>query len=148
MILLREKGAHGASARCEQICMALPQRSKGSTLKNHMLLIANTTTVASQTDPISPTHMASTSQTASSNRQAMTAQPKLQKSYLSSAGGRSRLPFEDVLKLQKSPHAPPRNRKLNQRCRKSVVTKVSCKAFGLIIPPRGTERLLGSHYDA
>ena len=52
-------------------------------------------TVASQTDPIaiiiSPAHMASTSQTASSNRQAMTAQPKLQKSL----------------------HAPPRNRKLN-----------------------------------
>ena len=66
MILLREKGAHGASARCEQICMLLPQRSQGSTLKNHMLLIANTTTVASQTDPISPAHMASTSQTASS----------------------------------------------------------------------------------
>ena len=34
MILLREKGAHGASARCEQICMLLPQRSQGSTLKN------------------------------------------------------------------------------------------------------------------
>ena len=67
MILLREKGAHGASARCEQICMLLPQRSQGSTLKNHMLLIANTTSVASQTDPISPAHMASTSQTASSN---------------------------------------------------------------------------------
>ena len=59
MILLREKGAHGASARCEQICMLLPQRSQGSTLKNHMLLIANTTTVASQTDPISSAHMAS-----------------------------------------------------------------------------------------
>ena len=68
MILLREKGAHGASARCEQMCMLLPQRSQGSTLKNHMLLIANTTTVASQTDPISPAHMASTSQTANSNR--------------------------------------------------------------------------------
>ena len=45
-----------------------------------MLLIANTTTVASRTDPISPAHMASTSQTASGNWQAMTAQPKLQKS--------------------------------------------------------------------
>ena len=45
-----------------------------------MLLIANITTVASQTYPISPAHMASTSQTASSNGQAMTAQPKLQKS--------------------------------------------------------------------
>ena len=40
MILLREKGAHGASARCEQICMLLPQRSQGSTLKNHMLMTA------------------------------------------------------------------------------------------------------------
>ena len=49
MILLCEKGAHGDSARCEQIRMLLPQRSQGSTLKNHMLLIANTTTVASQT---------------------------------------------------------------------------------------------------
>ena len=90
MILLRKKGAHGVSARCEQTCMLLPQRSQGSTLKNHMLLIANTTTVASQTDPISPAHMASTSQMASNNRQAMTAQPKLQKPL----------------------HAPPRNRKL------------------------------------
>ena len=68
MILLCEKGAHGDSARCEQIRMLLPQRSQGSTLKNHMLLIANTTTVASQTDPVSPAHMASTSQTASSSR--------------------------------------------------------------------------------
>ena len=90
MILLCEEGAHGDSARCEEIRMLLPQRSQGSTLKTHMLLVANTTTVASQTDSISPAHMASTSQTASSNRQAITAQPKLQKSL----------------------HAPPRNRKL------------------------------------
>ena len=85
MILLREKGAHGVSARCEQNYMLLPQRSQGSTLTNHMLrriLIANTTTVASQTYRISPAHMASTSQTASSNRQAITAQPKLQKSHV------------------------------------------------------------------
>ena len=32
MILLREKGAHGASARCEQICMLLPQRSQARIL--------------------------------------------------------------------------------------------------------------------
>ena len=55
-----------------------------------MLLITDSTTVASQTNPVSPVHMASTSQTAKSNRQAMTAQPKLQKPL----------------------HAPPRNRKL------------------------------------
>ena len=55
--------------------MLLPQRSQGDTPKNCMLLIANTITVASQTDPIRPAHMASTSQTASSNRQATTAQP-------------------------------------------------------------------------
>ena len=55
MILLREKGEHGVSSRCEKVGMMLPQRSYGSTLKNHMLLITN------------------------SNRQAMTAQPKLQK---------------------------------------------------------------------
>ena len=84
MILLCKKGTHGDSARCEQVPgpvrMLLPQRSRGSTLKIHMLHIVNSTTVTSQTDPISPAHMASTSQTASSNRQAMhhlTTQPKL-----------------------------------------------------------------------
>ena len=71
-------------ARCEQIRMLLPQRSQGSTLKNHMPLTANSTTVASQTDPTSPARMASISQTA------MAAQPKLQKAL----------------------HTPPRNRKL------------------------------------
>ena len=79
MVLLSEKGAHGVSAWCEEVCMLLPQRSQGSTLKNHMLFITNSTTVASQTNPVSPVHMANSSQTASSNRQAMTAQPKLQK---------------------------------------------------------------------
>ena len=70
----------------------LPQRSQGSPLKNHMLFISNGTvvTVTSQTNPVSPVDMASTSQTAISNWQAMTAQPKLQK-WL---------------------HVPPRNRKL------------------------------------
>ena len=90
MVLLSEKGAHGVSARCEKVCMLLPQRSQRSTLENHMLFIANSTTVASQTNPVSPVYMGSTSQTASSNWQAMTAQPKLQKSL----------------------HAPPRNRQL------------------------------------
>ena len=47
MTLLCEKGAHGDSARCEQVCLLLPQRSQGSTLKKHMLLMANSTTVAS-----------------------------------------------------------------------------------------------------
>ena len=89
MILLSGKGAHGVSLRCEKVCMLLPERSQGSTLKNHMLFITNSTTVASQTNPVSPVHMASTCQTASSNWQAMTAQPKLQKPL----------------------HAPPRNRK-------------------------------------
>ena len=68
MILLSEKGAHGVSSRCEKAGMLLPQRSYGSTLKNHMLLITNSTTVASQTNPVSPVHMASTSQTANSNQ--------------------------------------------------------------------------------
>ena len=77
MVLLSKNGAHGVSARCEKVCMLLPQRSQGSTLKNHMLFIANSTTVASQTNPASPVYMASTSQTASSNWQAMTAQPAL-----------------------------------------------------------------------
>ena len=54
MILLSEKGAHGVSSRCEKASMLLPQRSCGSTLKNHMLLITNSTTVASQTNPVSP----------------------------------------------------------------------------------------------
>ena len=35
MLLLCEKVAHGDSARCEQVCMLLPQRSQGSTFKNH-----------------------------------------------------------------------------------------------------------------
>ena len=70
--------------------MLLPQGSQSSTLENHMLFIANSTTAASQTNPVSPVYMASTNQTASSNSQAMTAQRKLQKPL----------------------HAPPRNRKL------------------------------------
>ena len=41
------------------------------TLKNHMLLIANTTTVASQTDPISPAHNA-----AAADDQLMTNKPR------------------------------------------------------------------------
>lgn len=40
----------------------LPQRSQGSILENHMLLIANSVTVASQTNPVIPVHMVSTSQ--------------------------------------------------------------------------------------
>ena len=56
MALLSEKGAHGVSARCEKVCMLLPQRSQGGTLKNHMHFIASyycSTTVASQTNPVS-----------------------------------------------------------------------------------------------
>ena len=87
MVLLSEKGAHGVSARCGKVCMLLPQRSQGGTLEN---FVAKSTTVASQTNPVSPVYMASSSQPASSNRQAMTAQPKLQKLL----------------------HAPPQNRKL------------------------------------
>ena len=64
---LSEKGLHGVSRRREQVCMLLPQGSQSSTLENHMLFIANSTTVASQTNPVSPVYMASTSQTASSN---------------------------------------------------------------------------------
>ena len=52
--------------------MLLPQRGQGGTFKNHMHFIANSTTVASQTNPVSPVHMASASQPASSNWQAMT----------------------------------------------------------------------------
>ena len=48
MVLLSEKRAHGVSARPEKVCMLLPQRSQGGTLhSNHMLFIANSTTVAS-----------------------------------------------------------------------------------------------------
>ena len=84
MVLLSEKGAHGVNARCKKVCMLLPQRSQGSTLKIICfsspiapLLQAN---LLSQTNPASPVDMVSTSQTASSNWQAMTTQPKLQKS--------------------------------------------------------------------
>ena len=80
MVLLSKKGAHGVSGRCEKVCMSLPQRGQGGTLKNQMHFIANSTTGASQTNPVSPVHMASASQPASSNWQAMTAQPKLQNS--------------------------------------------------------------------
>ena len=52
--------------------------------------IANNATVANHTNPVSPVYIASTSQTASSNQQAMTAQPKLHKAL----------------------HAPPTNWKL------------------------------------
>ena len=85
MVLLSEKGAHGVSARREKVCMLLPQRSQGdtyhmNTLENHMHFIANSITVASQTNPVSSDYMASASQPASSSWQAMTAQPKVQKS--------------------------------------------------------------------
>ena len=64
--------------------MLLPQRNQGGTLDNRMLFIANSTTVASQTNPMSPIYlyMASASQPASGNWQATTAQPKLQKPLL------------------------------------------------------------------
>ena len=52
MVLLSKKGAHDVSVRCEQVCLLLPHRGQGSTLKSHMHFIANTTTVASQTNPV------------------------------------------------------------------------------------------------
>ena len=52
MVLLSEKGAHGVSVRREKVCMLLPQRSQDGTLQNHMHFIANSTTVASQTNPM------------------------------------------------------------------------------------------------
>ena len=70
--------------------MLLPQRIEGGTLKIHMLFIGNSTTVASQTNPVNPVYMASASQPANNSRQAMITQPNLQKML----------------------HAPPRNRKL------------------------------------
>lgn len=39
-------------------------------------------------------------------------------------------------------------RLLPTTCRKSVVTKVSCKAFGSVIGPGATEQLRRSLYDA
>ena len=54
MVLLSEKEAHGVSERREKVCMLLPQRSQGGTLENRVLFIANSTTVASQTNPVSP----------------------------------------------------------------------------------------------
>ena len=73
MVLLSEKGAHGVSARREEVCMLMTQRSQGGTLENHMHFITISTIVASQTNPVSPVYMASASQPASSNWQAMTA---------------------------------------------------------------------------
>ena len=43
MILQSEKGAPGVSSRCEKVGMLLPQRSYGSTLKNHMLFTTDST---------------------------------------------------------------------------------------------------------
>ena len=60
IVLLSEKGAHGVSARRKKLCMLLPQRRQGST------------TVASQTNPVSPVHMASANQPASSDWQRST----------------------------------------------------------------------------
>ena len=54
--------------------MLLPQRSQGGTLENHMLFVANSTTVASHTNPVSPIYMAGASKPAGSNWQAITAQ--------------------------------------------------------------------------
>ena len=62
MVLLSEKGAHGVSVRRAKVCMLSPQRSQGGTLENHMHFIANSTTVASQTNPVSPVYMVSASQ--------------------------------------------------------------------------------------
>ena len=72
MILLSKKGAHGLSDRYAEVCMLLPQWSQGSTLRSHVPIIADSISVANQTNPVGPVYMASTSQTASSNRQAMT----------------------------------------------------------------------------
>ena len=41
MILLCRKGAHGVSARREQVCMSLPQQGKGCTIKSHVPFIAD-----------------------------------------------------------------------------------------------------------
>ena len=46
MMWLSKKGAHGVSARCEEVCMPLPQRYQGSTLVIFLLFIANSTSVA------------------------------------------------------------------------------------------------------
>ena len=101
MVLLSKQGAHGVSVRCEKVCMLSSQRGQGGTFKNHMHFITNSTTVASQTNPVSPVHMASASQPASSNWQAMTAQPKLQKSL----------------------HATPRNRELTTPPKRAIRLK-------------------------
>ena len=62
MVLLSEKGPHGVSSRCEKVrnAMLLPQGSQSSTVENHMFFIANSITVASQTNPVSRVYMAMT----------------------------------------------------------------------------------------
>ena len=63
--MLSKKGVHGVSVSREKICMLLPQRSQGGALEKQMRVIANSTTVASQTTPVSPVYdvyMASASQ--------------------------------------------------------------------------------------
>ena len=78
---------------CLNAASMLPQ---SSTLKNYMPFVANRTTIARQASLVGPVYMASISQTASSNRQAMTV-------FISRTG---------LQLLQKALHAPPRNRKL------------------------------------
>ena len=39
MILLCKKGAHGVSASREKVCMSLPQKGKGRTIKSHVPFI-------------------------------------------------------------------------------------------------------------
>ena len=68
MIVLSEKGARGVSSRCESFkgphAAASREPGQYSVTGNHMLFIANSTTVASQTNPVSPVYKASTSHTA------------------------------------------------------------------------------------
>ncbi len=101
MLRLCKKRPHGVSAVREQACLPRPQRSKGSTFKNQVLLIPRSTTVASQAHSVSPVNMSSASKTTSSNRQAMASKPKLQKAL----------------------HAPTRNRQMTITATKAVWPK-------------------------
>ena len=46
-VLLSEKGGHGVSVRREKVCMMLPQRSQGGTLKNQQAAAVQTWTSSS-----------------------------------------------------------------------------------------------------
>ena len=77
MILLYEKGSHGACVRGTQRSISLPNCLESWTLKNHVQFICNSHTTTMCADPIGSGNMLTPSKTSENNWQLMRAQPKL-----------------------------------------------------------------------